>query len=183
MTNAGKLTIASNLVVLAALGAALRGLRFAMPFAYETHKILHILGAILLVGNVTVGPLWIILAWRSRDPKLLGWSARALALADIVFTVPGTQLLLWNGLAMTGTFGGLRAQAWLYQTAIMLVVTAVFAPTVVLYYQEKFIARAEEQAPRETVNAALFRWSLWGTIVMLPFGAALFTMVAKRGLW
>lgn len=183
MTNAGKATIASNVIVLAALGAALARVRFPMPLSYELHKILHILGAILVVGNLTVGPLWIVLAWRSKDANLLGWSARAIATADLVFTLPGIHLLLWNGLAMASVFGGVRAQAWLFQTVVMLIVAALFAPTVVLYYQEKFIEEASAGAPRETVNRWLIRWSVWGTVVMLPFGAALFTMVAKKGLW
>ncbi|MBX7190527.1 MAG: DUF2269 domain-containing protein [Sandaracinaceae bacterium] len=183
MTLAGKATIVSNLVVLGALGAALAGVHFGLWLSYELHKILHILGAVLVVGNLSVGPLWIVLAWRTRDPKLLGWAAKTIAWADLVFTLPGIHLLLWNGLALASVFGGVNAQPWLFQTVVMLVVAAIFAPTVVLYYQEKLIEKAEALAPRDEVNRWLFRWSLWGSVVMLPFGAAFFTMVAKHGLW
>jgi uncharacterized membrane protein len=183
MTRSAKVSIVSNVVALAALVAALRGYRFPMPFSYETHKTLHILGAILLIGNMIVGPLWIIVAWRSRDPKLLRWAAQMLALTDIVFTTPGVQLMLWNGLALASAFGGARAQAWLHQSVWLLLVVVALGPTLVLSYQERFIALAEAEAPPETFTPAFLRWSLWGTLIMLPFAAVFYMMIAKCGMF
>lgn len=183
VTPSAKVSIASNVVALAALVPAYFGHRYPMPFAYETHKLLHVLGVILLMGNMIVGPLWVIVAWRTGDPKLLRWSARTLALADIVFTAPATQLTLWNGLAMASIFGGTRAQAWLHQTVLLLFAVIALSPTVVLYYQERFIALAEAEAPAATFTPAFLRWSLWGTVISVPFALVLYMMIVRRGLF
>ncbi|MBI5512841.1 MAG: DUF2269 family protein [Deltaproteobacteria bacterium] len=183
MTPSAKVSIGSNVVALAALVPAYLGHRYPMPFSYNTHKALHILGVILLVGNMVVGPLWVILAWRSHNPKLLAWASRTLALADIAFTVPGAQLALWNGLAMAGIHGGVRAQAWLHQAVLLLFGIMVLSPTAILYYQERFIALAEAEAPEEEFTRAFLRWSFWGTLVFVPFGLVFYMMVVRRGVW
>jgi uncharacterized membrane protein len=157
MTSSGKVSLASNLAALAALVPAYLGYRYPMPLPYNAHKALHILGVILVVGNLVVGPLWVVLAWRKKDRKLLAWAARTLALADLVFTTPGVQLTLWNGLAMASIHGGVRAQAWLHQTALLLFAVVLLSPTVVLYYQERFVALAEAEAPPEAMLPALVR--------------------------
>src|SRR5207302_7428505 len=67
---------------------------------YTTLKFLHLLGVVLLVGNVIVTALWKTLADRSGNPATVAFAQRTVALADWVFTLPGVLLVLIGGYGM-----------------------------------------------------------------------------------
>ncbi len=183
ISRSGIVSIVSNLAALALTTACWFGLRIPMFLPYTWHKILHIFGVIMMVGNVTVGPLWVIVAWRSRDAGLLRFAMQTLALADIWFTAPGVQLALINGLAMSSVFGGLRAQPWLAQSYMLLVALTILSPTTVLYCQERAVRIAEERDNGPRFTRALSMWSIWGTAIMVPIMMIFYLMVSKQRIW
>ena len=70
---------------------------------YNLLKLLHILGAVLLLGNIIVTAWWKAMADRSRDPVVLAFAQRQVTLTDIVFTAVGVLLLGGSGYAMVFT--------------------------------------------------------------------------------
>src|SRR2546430_8971410 len=69
---------------------------------YTTLKFLHLLGVVLLVGNIIVTALWKTLADRSGHPATVAFAQRTVALADWVFTLPGVLLVLIGGYGIGG---------------------------------------------------------------------------------
>jgi hypothetical protein len=61
---------------------------------YPWHKLLHILGAIIFVGNIIVTAVWLVLAEQTRDKMTLHFASKAVNWADVCFTAPGVLLLL-----------------------------------------------------------------------------------------
>lgn len=175
--------LVSNGVALLAVLFVLQGGRVPMPFSYVAHKLMHITGVILFVGNVSVGPLWLMGAYFRRDAATLRYLLAVLSLADLVFTVPGVQLTLWNGLALAGAFGGVRGQPWLGQSLVLLLSLILLGPTVVLYYQEKLIQLSAKEKIDDQFRRVFYLWSFWGMLLFVPIALIMYLMIAKQPLW
>ncbi len=171
-------SVLSNAVAVCALVAAWHGFPAAAPLGYTAHKLLHIIGVLLFMGNLIAGPLWVLYAYAEDDPAHLRWATQTLAAADIWLTTPGVQLTLWNGLFLGAHLGGVPAQPWLVESVALVLVSSVLSVTLVLPAQERLIAHAQ-QGDRDGVRRALLAWSLWGTLVMVPFSAVGWLMVSK----
>lgn len=176
-----KVSIASNAVVLLVVALLWADVAMLAPFSYNVHKALHLVGVMLMTGNLVVGPVWLALAWYSGDKEKLAWAADVVARCDIWLTAPGAQLALWNGAWMVGLLGGVHKHAWLEQSLWLLVLMAVFAVTVVLYWQEKLVAAAQA-GDRQAIERPLVQWGIWGTAVSLPLGLVFWLMIAKDPL-
>lgn len=76
-----------------------------MAQSYQLVKMLHILGAVIFVGNIMVTALWKAMADRSRQPQIVAFGQRLVTITDFVFTGGGAALVLVTGLLMAPTFG------------------------------------------------------------------------------
>ena len=77
-------------------------------------KGLHILGVILLLGNIIVTAWWKIMADRTRDPKIIAFAQRQVILTDWVFTAPGALITILAGDTMAyGFMSNTWKIAWL----------------------------------------------------------------------
>ncbi len=52
-------------------------------------KTLHIVGAVLFLGNIVVTGWWKVMADRTRDPRVIAFAQRQVTLTDWVFTGGG----------------------------------------------------------------------------------------------
>ncbi len=68
-------------------------------------KLIHVLGAILFVGNIVVTALWKTLADRTRDPRIVAFGQRLVLVTDAVFTGPGAAAVVITGYLLLGPFG------------------------------------------------------------------------------
>ena len=76
-----------------------------MEIPYRVLKLLHVLGAILFVGNIVVTALWKTMADRTRRPEVIAFAQRLVTTTDFVFTGFGAGLVLGTGLMMARVFG------------------------------------------------------------------------------
>jgi uncharacterized membrane protein len=60
---------------------------------YQLLKMLHILGAIIFVGNIMVTALWKAMADLTKEPKVVAFGQRLVTLTDFVFTGIGAGLV------------------------------------------------------------------------------------------
>ena len=176
-----KVSLASNALAWVAIALAWYGVPGVPPLPYTLHKFMHILGVVVFMGNMITGPMWLVLAYYSGDPKQLAFSAQALAKADMYLTAPGVQLAVWNGICMVGALGGVHKHPWLLESLGLLVATSLFSCTVVLYWQERFVAAAVAEDAVGT-RRALVQWGLWGTLIGVPFSWIAWLMVDKQAL-
>lgn len=73
--------------------------------SYELFKILHVLGAVIFLGNIVVTALWKALADCTRDPIVIGFAQRLITVTDIAFTATGATLLAVSGALMATAHG------------------------------------------------------------------------------
>lgn len=66
---------------------------------YLVLKSLHILGAVVFLGNIIVTGWWKVMADRTGEPKIIAFAQRQVTLTDFIFTGGGVALVLVTGIA------------------------------------------------------------------------------------
>lgn len=180
MKNITKVSILNGLALLFLTLSEFSGaLKFGLLLSYQWHKILHILGVVLFMGNMIVGPVWFLFAYYSGDRSLLKFANRLLQLTDLYLTVPGVALTVLNGLCLASVYGGTKQQPWLfYSTILLFVMWALSIP--LIYLQEKMYSAIDNEPDNTTkLNKLLVGWGILGTVVMIPPTIIFYLMVVK----
>ena len=179
MRNSTKVSILNGLILLGLTLSEFFGLiKFDLFLPYHWHKILHIIGVILFMGNMIVGPIWFMYAYFSKDKALLKFAGKLLELTDIYLTVPGVALTVLNGLFLASVYGGTKHQPWLFYSIILLfVMWALSIP--LIYLQEKMYQSLDKEVDIKIIDTLLIRWGILGTIVMIPPSVMFYLMIVK----
>lgn len=141
-------------------------------------RALHVTGAVLLLGNVTVTGFWATYLYRARAHVPFRPVARAIMWTDLVFTVSGGIALTVSGILLAMRHGyRVMETPWLLKGIIALGVSTVLWLAVLLPDQ----IRLERLSPGDDrMRRRIFlRWSLvgWSATIVLFYG--LWMMVAK----
>jgi hypothetical protein len=75
-------------------------------YSRDWHKLLHIGGAVLFMGNILVTAAWMVLAENTKKPAIVHFAAKSVMQADLLFTIPGVLLIFINGLKLASAYGG-----------------------------------------------------------------------------
>lgn len=147
--------------------------------AYLILKALHVIGAVLLVGNVTVTGFWAAYLYRHRRRTVsFRPVARAILLTDLVFTFGGGTLLVVSGLLMT-RLGGIPilGTPWIREAVQWLIVSSLLWLTVLL--PDQWRMERVDPADDPVIRRLFLRWSVvgWSATVMLFYGV--WVMVRK----
>jgi uncharacterized membrane protein len=174
-------------VGLAALVPGLLGVELPLLLPHAWHKVLHIFGVILFVGNSVAEVVWITSAWRSGDPRLQRFAIRGLVWGDAVLSAGGFALTLVNGAFLAGTWeGGLLGPSWLVASLVLLGVMGAIAMALMPSVKGMW-ELAERGLPDEPLGPDLDRhmkrWNAIGSLIMLPMLGIFWLMVAKPVLW
>lgn len=167
--------------------AALIVVVLSLPFYGRTwNHFMHVLGAVLFLGNLIVTAVWMTLAHRSRNPEALRVGVQGIALTDHLFTTPGALLLLVNGGILAAPYFK-SSWHWLAVGIALFVASGAVYGTSVLPTQKKLslvMSRMPVGGPiPPEVDALVARWYRFGGIATLLPLAALFFMVFKPVLW
>lgn len=152
--------------------------------AYTTFKALHVLGVILLIGNVTVTAVWKAFADRSGQPVVVAFAQRLVTITDWWLTLTGVFLLLVGGVG-TALTGGipLFSPRWMRWSEILLVVSGAIWVGILIPLQRRQArdARGFAGATRvpDDYRRDARRWLWWGIVATVPLVIAVYLMIAK----
>lgn len=167
------------LLLLLTLSEFLGILKFPLLLSYEWHKILHITGVVLFMGNMIVGPIWFSYAYYSNSKELLKFAGKLLELTDMYLTIPGIALTVLNGLFLASVFGGTWNQPWLFYSIVLLLIMW-FLSIPIIYLQEKLYSVIDNDPENKgKINKLIYAWGITGTIVMIPPSIMFYLMVVK----
>ena len=149
--------------------------------------VLHILAAVIFVGNIITAAFWKTRADRSGNLETIAITSRSLLQADYVFTAPGIVVLLVTGIWMVGLSDWARFQEpWLGGSFVLLIITGIIWLAVLLPQQRRMVRLAQEGADAGALSPDYRRagriWSMFGGIATLLPILILFLMVIKPGL-
>lgn len=144
---------------------------------YGLLKTLHVVGAVLLVGNVTVTGLWAMLMYRARGEAPFRPAARAILWLDLL-TFTGGALLTVTGILMIRQLQlPWRDTPWLLRGIAILGATTL-AWLVVLLPDQVRMARASSTDPGR-IRTLFLRWSGVGWTATAMLYVAIWYMVTK----
>jgi uncharacterized membrane protein len=146
---------------------------------YLTLKAMHVIGAVLLVGNVTVTGVWSVYLYQHWRAETIPFRpvARAILWTDLIFTLGGGVLLTVTGIVM-----GLKLGTPFFQTPWLVKGMSALALStlswlVVLLPDQWRLERTEDPV---AIRRLFLRWSVvgWSSTVVLFYG--IWAMVTRR---
>ena len=147
---------------------------------YAFFKTLHILGLVLMLGNVTVTALWKVFADRTCKPQIMAFSQWLVTVTDFSFTLSGGFLMVMGGYGAAYVGGLLVGQ-------IMMGMAGAVWVGILVPIQIRQAAWARDFAITGDVPAgyrkASSTWLVWGLLSTVPLGIGMWVMVAKPNLW
>ena len=160
---------------------------------YLLAKLLHVIGVIAFLGNITTGLFWHMHAARTQDAKCLAHTMDGIIRSDRLFTIPGVIVIIVTGVA-AAIYGHLPilGTGWILWTLVLFLVSGVIFMIRVAPLQRRLRALAQAGAQSGSfepghLHFALqrtlaVRWELWGAAALLTPLAGLVLMVLKPAL-
>jgi uncharacterized membrane protein len=152
--------------------------------SYLLLKTIHIVGAVVFLGNIIVTGWWKAMADKHGSPIVIAFAQRQITLTDFIFTGGGVALMsvgafgnvYLNGLDLFGT-------NWLYKGFLIFTISGaiwVFILIPIQYKQAKLARTFEAGGEIPELYWRLNRqWYIWGILDTLIPLAAISWMVFK----
>lgn len=151
---------------------------------YQFVKLLHILGAILFIGNIVATGVWKIFADKTRSPVVIAFGQRMVKITDLALTGGGVSLVLLTGFHMIGTSGlNITEANWLVWALALFVASGLIWVLVLIPIQKKQTSLAQNLNSDSEIPEAYWQlgrsWIFWGGIATLLPIINLYLMVFK----
>jgi uncharacterized membrane protein len=155
--------------------------------SYAFFKFLHLLGTVLLVGNVTATSVWKVFADRTRQAGTVAFAQRLVTYTDWALTGGGIVLMMVGGYGMVLKAGmpvmSLMALPWLLWGQVLFLASGLVWLFVLVPIQSAQSRMAVAFADGGAIPVAYWslsrRWIAWGVVATVPLVAALYLMVMK----
>ncbi len=148
---------------------------------YLILKLVHLIGVVLFVGNITVGVFWKWFADRSRSAAIMAFTMDAIIRADRIFTIPGIVILLIGGIgaAIVGGIPILSTGWVLWGLGAFILSGLAFGP---LSRVQRQLSAAAHAGDLEQYAQLSSGWNLWGTLALIFPIVAFVIMILKPAL-
>lgn len=145
---------------------------------------LHLIGVILLVGNISTAAFWKVRADLSKDPKVILSTVKNVMLADYVFTIPGLVLIIVSGIVMAVQenlpMSGLN---WLTLSLVLFAFTGIIWSVILIPLQRGMIRHITQCLASGIISKAYQQasrnWAVFGIASTLLPIVILYLMVSK----
>lgn len=152
---------------------------------YDAFKSLHILGIVLLVGNVLVTAFWKVFADRTGQPAVIAFGQRLVTITDFVFTAGGIALVYLGGFGAAWANGLDPFTGWLGWGQMLFLASGGIWIAVLVPAQVRMAKLARGFANGGPIPDVYWRdnrrWLVWGIVSVLPLIAGIWVMVSKPG--
>lgn len=153
--------------------------------SYALFKFLHLLGTVLLVGNVTATAVWKVFADRTRQAPTVAFAQRLVTYTDGSLTGGGIVLMIVGGYGLVVVPGmSLTAMPWLLWGQVLFVVSGAIWLFMLVPNQSAQSRMTASFAEGGAIPEAYWRlsrhWIVWGIVATVPMLAALYLMVMKH---
>jgi uncharacterized membrane protein len=141
-------------------------------------RTVHVLAAILFLGNVVVTGVWSAVLFQDRRVPDFRVVARAIVITDWVFTLGGSALLVASGITMAVGHGyPLWGTRWIREAMIGLLLSTSIWLVVLVPAQRTMLRLGVEN--RDALRGVYQRWNVAGWIAVIPLLWALWCMTYK----
>jgi uncharacterized membrane protein len=152
---------------------------------YLLLKTLHVIGATVLLGTGAGIAFFMLMAHRTRDPRLIAHTAGVVVIADTLFTATAVVLQPLTGGGLALIVGYPLFRGWVAVSLALYVAVGVFwLPVVWMQLKMRDLARQAVAAETPLPPAYHRLWRLWFAFGVPAFTAVIaivWLMVAKPG--
>ena len=147
-------------------------------------KLIHILGAILFLGNVIVTGWWKYMADRTRDPKIIAFAQRQVSLAGYIFTLGSVLIILISGIIsiLISDMTFLQTK-WVTWGLGLFILSGIIWHVIIIPVQHKQTKLAREFANENSIPDEYWRlckiWNISGSLAFVIPLTAVYFMVFK----
>lgn len=156
-------------------------------YLHDFYKILHVIGAVLFLGNIIITGIWMFLAEKSKNAGVIQFAIIAVNWMDVFFTAPGAALILLSGLLQAPHHGGLYTQSWILAGLILFSLSGVIWLIFLIPDQHRLITLSSQLTKTGKLPTKFFKvlhkWYFWGIIATILPLISLVIMVLKPKLW
>ena len=155
--------------------------------SYALWKLIHIVGVVAFLGNITTGLFWAAQAHRQKDFASIASTFRGIIRSDRWFTMPGVVAIVVGGFgaAISGSIPILRT-GWVFWPIVLFSISGIVFGAWVAPLQKKirdFVTNRPQTDDSWTEYCRIFkRWEIWGLLAWLNPVVALIIMVLKLPL-
>jgi len=146
-------------------------------------KLLHLFGAVILLGTGAGIAFFMVMANRTRDARTVAHVAGTVVIADLIFTASAVLLQPVTGVLLAQTKGYALEEGWVVLSiALYLLVGACWLPVVWIQIAMRDIARtaAADHAPLPARYHRLYRlWFCLGFPAFAGVVVIIWLMLAK----
>lgn len=149
---------------------------------YLIMKIIHILAAVLFIGNIISALFWKFYAENKKDAQVLAFTFNGIRKSDRLFTMPGVTILILFGVggALHGGYN-LLTTGWILWSEILIVISAVAYMAGVVPAQKKIsvLAGNPDKFAWDEYHKLARKWTLWAIIALTAPIIAVVLMTLK----
>ena len=150
---------------------------------YLAVKVLHVIGATVLLGTGAGIAFFMVMAHRTHDAALVAHTAGIVVVADFVFTASAVIVQPITGAYLVYAAGYGWREGWIAASLALYVLTGLFwLPVVWMQIRMRNLARqaAAAHAPLPPAYGRLYRvWFIFGFPAFASVVAIVWLMVAK----
>ena len=148
---------------------------------YLILKLVHLVGVVLFLGNITVGIFWKRYADLTRNAAIMAHAMDGIIKGDRVFTIPGILIVLAGGFgaAFVGNYPILSTGWILWGLTAFIIAGLAFGPLAQTQRKLSVAAHAGNLAEYERLSKS---WDLWGFIALALPVFAFVIMILKPAL-
>ena len=149
---------------------------------YLILKLIHIIAAIIFLGNITIAPFWKNHAEKSKDRLKILQTWEGIIRADKYFTMPGVIILLIFGIgAAAHLHYNFIETSWIFWSIILYVISGAAFMAKVSPIQKKIVALAKDEPTFnwDEYKKLAHQWDVWGSVATLAPWIAVVLMVIK----
>lgn len=151
---------------------------------YLILKTVHIVGAILFLGNIIITGWWKFMANRTKKPEVIAFAQRQVTLTDFVFTAGGATLLFAAGIANIILYDiDIMATPWILWGLALFSLSGIIWLTILIPIQIKQAHEAKRFTTKTIISQEYWnretQWYIYGIIATLLPLASVLLMVVK----
>lgn len=145
---------------------------------------IHILGAVLFLGNIITAAFWKITADVRKDPAFIHHTVKNVMRADYIFTLPGLVMIIVSGNVMAVQAGYVLAGwNWLSLSIFLFALTGVIWLGLLIPLQRAMIRHSKPSVDSGRVSEAYKKvslyWAVFGIAATLLPVVILYLMIVK----
>jgi uncharacterized membrane protein len=150
---------------------------------YQIFKLLHVIGVVILIGNVTVSAFWKVFADRTSDVRLIAHAQAGVTVTEWIFTVPAIALVLIGGYGMVIEASLDITTPWLLIGQALFAVSGLIWLGILVPLQVRQARLARMLSPENPIGDSYRRacraWLRWGIAATIPLIAAVYVMIVR----